>query len=130
MKNFLIRLLGGITPDEFAQLANTFNSHEQARKQQVEMLETYFKEERVRVNELQTIILKKTGMIPPERPMPSVEQILNPISTRPKSWREQRAMLEKKDADSVAERWRAKDPTAKLNSEMLEELNENVSKIS
>ncbi len=121
MKNFLIRLLGGITPDEFRQL---ISAHESARGiylQHIEYIEEQCKQGITRLNELQTIILKKTGMIPPEKGVPSVEQILHPITTRPKSWRAQREDLERKDREKLEEQWRKKDPDAKLMNEELKD---------
>ena len=130
MKNWLIRLLGGITPDEFAQLVKSYevrieewkSSYASLMEVHNQLLEIYNKTSEER-KELQELILKRTGFIR-EQQVPSVQQILNPIQTRPKNWLERKREFERKDSVELEERWRKKDPNAKLNSEILEELNE------
>ncbi len=103
MRNFLIRLLGGVTQNEFAEV---FSLAARDREMMVSQVEFYQAQCRVKdenIKYLNDLIFKKTGFINSEPETISVPPTFKPINSH-QSWQSVKAGLIRKDREIMRKR--------------------------
>ena len=66
MRNFLIRLLGGVTSTEYAELFSLLTRNKETSDTSESRMFELYNQERARVNHLEELVLLKAGYLPGE----------------------------------------------------------------
>lgn len=103
MINFLIKLLGGVTATEFAEVFSLATKDREVMNQQIEFYKNLCHDLTDRSNYLDDLIFKKTGFITPEKSEVTDTSTMAPISGR-KSWNSVKQDLIMRDHAEVLKR--------------------------
>jgi hypothetical protein len=103
MRNYLIRLLGGVKATEFAEtFANAAKEHEMM-VEQIKFFQAQCKVKDDRIDYLNDLIFKKTGFISSEPESAKVLPVFQPISSH-QSWQSIKSNLIRKDREQMRKR--------------------------
>lgn len=104
MRDKLIKLLGGITPNDHTLLINEYEAQRSlcdVLRKENEFLTKRVQEEVSERKSLQEIIFKNYGVVAQELPSPGIDKELTPINTGRARWSNLKVALEKDDRKRV-----------------------------